>query len=196
MDRPASAGEFNSGSPYSRVILLWVRQAAASCVSLPRGPMEVSVRSARLTDVEAAIRVIARDAADRGEERNDADRLRHLLFVPAATVVVAIAGKQLVGVGVLSIRPSVRSGPFVGVVDELGIADVDRTGSAAATDDAALRDDVASLMLDQLVASARNKGCSRVEVTDPLASAEPALLERAGFERRGALMSRATGPIG
>jgi hypothetical protein len=158
--------------------------------------MEVSVRSARLTDVEAAIRVIARDAADRGEERNDADRLRHLLFVPAATVVVAIAGKQLVGVGVLSIRPSVRSGPFVGVVDELGIADVDRTGSAAATDDAALRDDVASLMLDQLVASARNKGCSRVEVTDPLASAEPALLERAGFERRGALMSRATGLIG
>ena len=45
-------------------------------------------------------------------------------------------------------------------------------------------------------ASARNKGCSRVEVTDPLASDEPALLERAGFERRGALMSRATGLIG
>lgn len=158
--------------------------------------MEVSVRSARLTDVDAAIRVIARDAADRREERDDADRLRHLLFVPAATVVVAIAEKQVVGVGVLSIRPSVRSGPFVGVVDELGVADSDRTGSAAATDDAALRDDVASLLLDQLIASARNKGCSRVEVTDPLASTEPALLERAGFERRGALMSRATGPIG
>jgi hypothetical protein len=158
--------------------------------------MEVSVRSARLTDVDAAIRVIARDAADRGEEREDADRLRHLLFVPAATVVVAIAEKQLVGLGVLSIRPSVRSGPFVGVVDELGIANSDRTGSAAATDDTALRDDVASLVLDQLIASARNKGCSRVEVTDPLASDEPALLERAGFERRGALMSRATGLIG
>ena len=157
--------------------------------------MEVSVRSARLTDVDAAIRLIARDATDRQEERDEADRLRHLLFIPAATVVVAVAERRLIGVGVLSIRPSVRSGPFVGVVDELGIEDGDVAGSAAEADDAALRD-VAGRMLDQLIVSARNKGCSRVEVSDPLASAEPALLERTGFERRGALMSRAIGLLG
>jgi hypothetical protein len=32
-----------------------------------------------------------------------------------------------------------------------------------------------------------------VDVTDPLATAEPALLKRAGFARRGALLSRTTG---
>jgi hypothetical protein len=158
--------------------------------------MEVSVRSARLTDVDAAVRLIARESTDRQAERTEADRLRHLLFLPAATVVVAIAERRLIGVGVLSIRPSVRSGPFIGVVDELGTEDGEVAGSAADAPDAALRDDVAGRMLDQLILSARNKGCSRVEVTDPLASAEPALLEHAGFELRGALLSRATGLAG
>jgi hypothetical protein len=158
--------------------------------------MEVSVRSARLTDVEAAVRVLTRDAPDPASEREDADRLRHLLFVPAATVVVAMAERQLVGVGILSIRPSVRSGPFVGVIDDLGLVAGDGTGSAAEAGDAALRDEAASRMLDQLIVSARNKGCSRVEVTDPLAAAEPHLLAQAGFQRRGALMSRAIGLIG
>ncbi len=158
--------------------------------------MEVSVRPARLTDVDAAVRVLAHDAVRDGAGREDADRLRHLLFVPAATVVVAVADRKLVGVGILSIRPSVRSGPFVGVVDELGTAGDGLAGGAAEPADVALRDEAASRMLDQLITSARNKGCSRVEITDPLASAEPALLEQAGFERRGALMSRAVGLIG
>lgn len=155
--------------------------------------MEVSVRSARLTDVDAAVRLITRHQVDAEAQREDADRLRHLLFVPAATVVVALADRQLVGVGILSIRPSVRSGPFIGVVDELGIIDGNGDGSAGEADDTALRDEAASRLLAQLIASARNKGCSRVEVTDPLASAEPALFAQAGFEQRGALMSRAIG---
>jgi hypothetical protein len=158
--------------------------------------MEVSVRTARLTDVDAAARVLARAADDRDAGGDDADRLRHLLFVPAATVIVAIADRRLVGVGILSIRPSVRSGPFVGVVDELGTDGAGPAGSAADAVDAALRGEAASRMLDQLITSARNKGCSRVEITDPLASAEPALIEQAGFVRRGALMSRAIGLIG
>ncbi len=157
--------------------------------------MEVSVRTARLTDVDAAVRVLAQGRVDRDVGGDDADRLRHLLFVPAATVVVALADRRLVGVGILSIRPSVRSGPFVGVVDDLGTDGVG-AGSAAESHDAALRGEAASRMLDQLITSARNKGCSRVEITDPLASAEPALLEHAGFEQRGALMSRAIGLIG
>ena len=84
--------------------------------------MEVHVRSARLTDLDIAVRLIASDAVGSEAARADADYLRNLLFVPAATVVVAEADRRVAGVGVLAIRPSVRSGPFVGVIDELGAA--------------------------------------------------------------------------
>jgi predicted N-acetyltransferase YhbS len=147
--------------------------------------VQYHVRSARLTDVDAAVRILMRGASDPGEQRDDADHLRSLLFLPAATVLVAESGRQLVGVGVLSIRPSVRPGPFVGVIDELGLAQ-----PADSSEGPTL---VGGTIIEQLIASARNKGCARVEVTDPLASDEPALLESAGFEQRGALLSRTTG---
>jgi Acetyltransferase (GNAT) family len=156
--------------------------------------LEYHVRSARLTDVDAAMRILMRDALDPDEQRGDADRLRSLLFLPAATVVVAEAERQVVGVGVLSLRPSVRSGPFVGVIDELGVnRPAGDAGRAAGRADAASRREVAASMVEQLVTSARNKGCARVEVADPLASAEAALLREVGFERRGSLLSRAIG---
>lgn len=154
--------------------------------------MEYHVRSARLTDVEAAIRILMRDPADPDQQREGTDRLRNFLFVPSTTVVVAEVERRIVGIGVLSIRPSVRSGPFIGVIDELGVAAADgRSGSAAPTADAAYRSAMAVSIIEHLVSSARNKGCTRVDVTDPLATAEPALLKRAGFARRGALLSRA-----
>lgn len=156
--------------------------------------MEYHVRSARLPDVDAAIRIIVRDSAGAGEGQGDADRLRNLLFIPSATVVVAESDRRVVGVGVLSIRPSVRSGPFIGIIDELGVdTATGRTGSAAPAADAAQRSAVGASIVEHLVSSARNKGCTRVDVTDPLAAAEPALLKRAGFARRGALLSRAIG---
>lgn len=155
--------------------------------------MEYHVRSARLTDVDAAIRILMRDSAKPDQQREDADRLRTLLFMPSATVVVAEAEREVIGIGVLSIRPSVRSGPFIGVVDELGVAtEAGRSGSAAPAADAAQLKGLGVSILEHLVTSARNKGCTRVDVTDPLATAEPALLKRAGFARRGALLSRAT----
>lgn len=154
--------------------------------------MEYHVRSARLTDVDAAIRILMRDAADFDQQRQDTDRLRNLLFVPSATVVVAEEERRIVGVGVLSIRPSVRSGPFIGVIDELGVeARKGRSGSAALGTGAAQRSEIGASIVEHLVVSARNKGCTRVDVTDPLAAAEPALIKRAGFARRGALLSRA-----
>jgi hypothetical protein len=149
--------------------------------------VEYHVRSARLTDVDTALRIMLRDSSDPGEQRDGADRLRSLLFLPAATVVVAEVERRLVGAGVLSIRPSIRPGPFVGVIDALGVLDGD------AADDPS-RHEVGRSIIEHLVASAKNKGCARVEVTDPLASAEPDLLSGAGFERRGALLSRAIGP--
>ena len=153
--------------------------------------MEYHVRSARLTDVDAAMRILMRNGEDPDQQREDADRLRNLLFVPSATVVVAEAERRVIGIGVLSIRPAVRSGPFIGVIDELGV--VDRTGSAAPAADAAQLKGMGVSLVEHLVLSARNKGCTRVEVTDPLAAAEPALWKRAGFARRGALLSRAAG---
>lgn len=147
--------------------------------------MEVHVRSARLTDLDAAVRILAHEGEE-GERRHDVDYLRTLLFVPSATVSVAELERRVVGVGVLAIRPSVRSGPFVGIVDELGIAQ-------APTLDAAERRGVADAIVEHLVTSARNKGCTRVEVTEPLASAEPPLWKRLGFASRGRTLGRTIG---
>lgn len=154
--------------------------------------MENHVRSARLTDIDAAIRILMRDPTDPGQQREDTDRLRNLLFMPSATVVVAEVERRVVGIGVLSIRPSVRSGPFIGVIDELGVDPAGgRSGSAAPAADAAQRSAMGVSIIEHLVVSARNKGCTRVDVIDPLATAESALMKRAGFARRGALLSRA-----
>lgn len=156
--------------------------------------MEYHIRTARLTDVESAIRILLRDRpADDEARRDDSDRLRSLLFVPSSTVVVAESERRVIGLGVLSIRPSVRSGPFVGVIDEVVTALGDVEGSAAGKADAARRTSIGCSILEQLVTSARNKGCTRVEVSDPLVSAEPALLKQAGFAKRGVLLSRAIG---
>jgi hypothetical protein len=123
---------------------------------------------------------LARD--DETDGRDDADFLRNLLFIPSATVVVAEVERRVVGVGVISIRPSVRSGPFVGVIDELGIA-ADALGAAD-------RRTVADDLVEHLAASARNKGCTRVEVSEPLASAEPSLWKRQRFASRGRTLGR------
>ncbi len=155
--------------------------------------MEFHVRSARLTDVDPAMRILMRGGDGAGEQRGDADRFRSLLFLPAATVVVAESERRVVGVGVLSIRPTVRSGAFVGVIDELGLQGEAGGRTRAERADTQGRTAIGSSILEHLVASARNKGCARVEVADPLAAAEPALLKGAGFERRGALLSRAVG---
>jgi hypothetical protein len=155
--------------------------------------VEFHVRSARLTDVDPAMRILMRDGDSPGEQQGDADRLRSLLFLPSATVVVAEVERRVIGVGVLSIRPTVRSGPFVGVIDELGLEGTAGRATRSSRADATGRAEVGSSILGQLISSARNKGCARVEVADPLAAAETSLLKSVGFERRGALLSRAIG---
>ena len=91
--------------------------------------------------------------------------------------------------GVLSIRPSVRSGPFIGVVDEIGVATEADGGSAAERRRAAQGRPI----VEHLATSARNKGCTRVEVTEPLASAEPSLWKRAGSRAAAAPRRRLIG---
>jgi hypothetical protein len=147
--------------------------------------LEVRVRTARHTDLVTAARLLPRDETDPDVARDDVDYLRSLLFVPSATIIVAESERRIVGVGVLAIRPSVRSGPFVGVIDELG---TDR-----AQLDAAERRLVADDIVEHLAASARNKGCTRVEVSEPLASAEPSLWKRHRFASRGRTLGRSIG---
>jgi len=147
--------------------------------------LEVHVRTARLTDLDPAVRLLARDAAESDASVTDADFLRNLLFIPSATVAVAEAERRVVGVGVLALRPSVRSGPFVGVIDELAVTD-ERL-------DAAARRRAADDLVEHLAASARNKGCTRVEVSEPLASAEPSLWKRLRFASRGRTLGRNIG---
>jgi hypothetical protein len=155
--------------------------------------VEFHVRSARLTDVDSAMRLLTRDDDGPAEQRGNADRFRSLLFLPSATVLVVEEERRVIGVGVLSIRPTVRSGAFVGVIDELGLEGKPGRATRATAEDATGRSEVGRSILEQLISSARNKGCARVEVTDPLAAAESGLLKGSGFERRGALLSRAIG---
>ena len=147
--------------------------------------MEVHVRSARPTDLDAAVRLVGHNGADPGAGPKDAEFLRNLLYVPSATVAVAEAGRRVVGVGVLSIRPSVRSGPFVGVIDELGLAGGEL--------DAAERRHAGDAIVEHLATSARHKGCTRVEVSEPLATAEPSRWKRLGFASRGRTLGRQIG---
>lgn len=147
--------------------------------------MEVHVRTARPTDLDAAARLFAHEAQEPIAGRNDVDYLRNLLFVPSATVAVAVTDRRVVGVGILALRPSVRSGPFVGVIDDLGIARVELT--------AADRRQIADELVEHLVGSARNKGCTRVEVSEPLATAERSLWKRHEFASRGRSLGRDIG---
>jgi hypothetical protein len=55
------------------------------------------------------------------------------------------------------------------------------------------RSRIADDLVEPLAASARNKGCTRVEVTDPLASAEPSLWKRHRFASRGRMLGRDIG---
>jgi hypothetical protein len=145
--------------------------------------VEVHVRSARHTDLASVARLLARAEADPDAGRDDVDHLRPLLAVPSATVAVAETDRRIVGVGVLAIRPSVRSGPYVGVIDELW---TEREDVLATADRRRIADD----LVEHLVGSARNKGCTRVEVSAPLATAEPSLWKRHRFASRGRTLGR------
>jgi hypothetical protein len=145
--------------------------------------VEVHVRTARLTDLDSAVRLLEHGEADPIAERHDVDYLRNLLFVPSATVAVAELDRRMIGAGVLSIRPSVRSGPFIGVIDALGVAPDSLLDGAG-------RGRVADVLVEHLATSARNKGCTRVEVSEPLVSAEPSLWKRHRFASRGRTLGR------
>jgi GNAT superfamily N-acetyltransferase len=148
--------------------------------------VEFLVRAARVTDID---RVVAlSDGAmrmARGESPlGAADLLRQLVYLPQASIVVAEAQRNVVGGAILALRPSVKAGGYVGTVDLLVIDpeyDADRITEA---------------LLEELVRSAGNKGCSVVEAERP---DDPNALERwqrIGFADAGARIQRTVAAAG
>jgi len=141
--------------------------------------VEYLVRQARITDVDrlAAIGQPALRESGRGS-LDAADLLRQLVYLPNASLLVAEARRVLVGGALLVLRPSVTAGGYVGTVDFLVVApghDADRVTDA---------------LLEELLRSAGNKGCSTVEMAQPSDPADLARLERAGFALAGPVLRR------
>jgi len=137
--------------------------------------VEYQVRAARITDVDRLVALCdeASWTTESGSPLNASDLLRQLVYLPQASVIVAEARRELVGGAVLALRPSVRSGGFVGTVDLLVVdpsVDVDR---------------VTSVLLEEVLRSARNKACAIVEAMTPADPAERTRWESLGFRDAG-----------
>ena len=150
--------------------------------------MEYLVRPARITDIERLVALSDGMIRASGAGTLDsADLLRQLVYLPQASIFVAEVRREVVGGAVLALRPSVRAGGFVGTVDLLVVDpdhDIDRVTDA---------------LLEEVIRSAQNKGCSVVEASLPDDAAARARLERHGFvessprtERRVAVVGAAT----
>ncbi|MEO5966187.1 MAG: GNAT family N-acetyltransferase [Candidatus Limnocylindrales bacterium] len=147
--------------------------------------MEYLVRPARITDIDrlAALGRSAIRSSGRGS-LDAADLLRQCVYLPHASVLVAEARRELVGGALLVLRPSVIAGGYVGTVDLLVVApdhDADRVTDA---------------LLEDLLRSASNKGCSTVEAAQPSDPADLARLERAGFASAGVTLRRPVAAAG
>lgn len=141
--------------------------------------MEYLVRPARITDIDrlAAIGRSAIGGAGRGS-LDAADLLRQLVYLPQASVLVAEVRRELAGGALLVLRPSVVAGGYVGTIDLLVVApdhDADRVTDA---------------LLEELLRSAGNKGCTTVEAVEPAEPADLARLERSGFAPAGPMLRR------
>jgi GNAT superfamily N-acetyltransferase len=97
------------------------------------------------------------------------DLLRQLVYLPQASVVVAEAQRLVVGGAVLALRPSVRAGGYVGTVDTL-VVDAEYDA-----------DRITEALLEELLRSASNKGCTVVEAERPDDPATLARWLRMGF---------------
>ncbi len=144
--------------------------------------MEYQVRAARITDIErlVALSEVALGASHAGDPGRPlaADLLRQLVYLPQATIVVAESRRDVVGGAVLALRPSIRAGGFVGTVDLL-VVDPEHPDVG-----------IAESLIEELLRSARNKGCVAVEALQPDDPAERARWDRYGFEASSPTLQR------
>lgn len=142
--------------------------------------MEYLVRAARVTDID---RLVALSDGVLQSERGKsplgaADLLRQLVYLPQASIFVAETQRVVVGGAVLALRPSVRAGGYVGTVDLLVVDpdyDVDRVTAA---------------LLEEVLRSASNKGCTVVEAIPSTDPADAARWEALGFSAAGPRIQR------
>jgi hypothetical protein len=142
--------------------------------------VDYQVRAARITDIDRLVALCAGTSSmDEGAGPLVApDLLRQLVYLPQASVLVAEIRRTIIGAAILALRPSVRAGGFVGTVDLL------------VTDPRHDVDAVVDVLIEELLRSARNKGCASVEVARPTDSAERSRWDRRGFREAGVLLER------
>lgn len=145
--------------------------------------MEYLVRAARITDIDRLVALsegVARAprAGDAAGPLDAGDLLRQLVSLPQATVLVAESRREITGGAVLALRPSVRAGGYVGTVDLL-VADPRHDA-----------DRITEALLEELLRSARNKGCVVVEAMQPDDPEERARWDRLGFRGTGPRLER------
>ena len=119
--------------------------------------MEYLVRTARITDIDRLVALSdgVVPASGRVGALDSADLLRQLVYLPQASIFVAEARRDVVGGAVLALRPSVVAGGFAGTVDLLVVDpdhDIDRVTDA---------------LIEEVIRSAQNKGCSVIEAPQP-----------------------------
>jgi hypothetical protein len=147
--------------------------------------VEYLIRSARITDIErlvalsdGAIRRSADGTLDSG------DLLRQLVYLPQASIFVAEVRREVVGGAVLALRPSVRAGGYVGTIDLL-VVDADHDA-----------DRVTAALLEEVIRSASNKGCTVVEAVMPDDPAVTVRWTAQGFAPAGPRIQRTVAAAG
>ena len=147
--------------------------------------MEYLVRQARITDIDRLATIGRASITRSGPGSLDAaDLMRQLVYLPNASMLVAEVRRELAGGALLVLRPSVVAGGYVGTIDLLVVApdhDADRVTDA---------------LLEEILRSASNKGCSWVEATEPSDPADLARLERVGFAAAGPTLRRPVAAAG
>ena len=148
--------------------------------------MEYLVRTARITDIDrlVALSDAVIQSSDSAGTLAPADLLRQLVYLPQASIFVAEIRREVVGGAVLALRPSVRAGGFVGTVDLL-VVDPDHDSER-----------VTDALIEEVIRSARNKGCSIVEAALPEDPAERTRWERHGFVESGPRTERQVAAVG
>ena len=141
--------------------------------------MEYQVRAARITDIDRLAVLGRASLRDAGRGSLDAaDLLRQLVYLPNASLLVAESRRVIVGGALLVLRPSVIAGGYVGTVDFLVVGPGHDT------------DHVTDVLLEELLRSAGNKGCSTVEMAQPSDPSDLARILRAGFVSAGPSLRR------
>jgi predicted N-acetyltransferase YhbS len=147
--------------------------------------VEYLVRAARVTDIDRVVALSDASVQMAGGESplGAADLMRQLVYLPQASIVVAETQRVVVGCAILALRPSVKAGGYVGTIDLLVVDpghDPDRISAA---------------LLEELVRSASNKGCTVVEADRPEPEAE-ARWQRMGFTEAGPRIQRIVAAAG